>query len=94
MREGMLGINLSLNARNTAPRDAKRKAGCWIAKPTIIGAITKAAALSPPGRLKADLSRCPISLKNWLPIFMLWARWILENEDENHNGDVSFISKV
>jgi hypothetical protein len=69
-REVMVGMNLSVNVRNKAPRDAKNKAGCWNAKPTIIGAMTKAAALSPAVRLKADLSRCLISLKNRLPIFM------------------------
>ena len=44
IREGMVGMNLSVNVRNIAPRDANSKAGCWIAKPTIIGAMTKAAA--------------------------------------------------
>ena len=70
IREGMVGMNLSVNVRTVAPRDANSKAGCWIAKPTIIGAMTKAAALSPTVRLKADLSSRLISLKNWLPIFM------------------------
>jgi hypothetical protein len=70
IREGKVGMSLSVNVRNTAPRDAKSKAGCRIAKPTIIGVIIKAAALSPTVRLKADLSRLLISLKNRLPIFM------------------------
>jgi hypothetical protein len=40
--------------------------GCWIAKPTIIGEMTKAAALNPLVRLNADLSRRLISLTNRL----------------------------
>ena len=72
IRRGMVGMNLSVNVRNIAPRDANSKTGWWISKPTIIGAMTKTAALSPTVKLKADLSRRLISLENRLPIFMLY----------------------
>jgi hypothetical protein len=57
---------LSVFVRKIAPRVAKSKAGCWIAKPTIIGAMAKAAALNPVVRSNADLSRRLISLTNRL----------------------------
>jgi len=82
-------MNLSVNVRTVAPSDANSKAGCWIARPIIIGAMTKAAALSPTARSKADLSRRLISLKNRLPIFMFWTHRISKNENED--DDVSFL---
>src|SRR5947209_7304270 len=85
----VVGMNLSVNVRTVAPSDANSKAGCWIARPTIIGAMTKAAALSPTARSKADLSRHLISLKNRLPIFMFWTHRISKNENED--DDVSFL---
>ncbi len=64
IRDGIVGSTLSVFVRTLAPRDANSKSGCCIAKPTIIGAMTKAAALNPTVRLNADLSRLRISLRN------------------------------
>jgi hypothetical protein len=50
----MVGSSFSVLVRRAAPRATKDKAGCWITKPMIIGAITKAAALSPTVRLNED----------------------------------------
>ena len=64
IREGIVGSTLSVFVRTLAPRDANSKSGCFMAKPTISGAMTKAAALSPTVRLNTDLSRLRISLRN------------------------------
>lgn len=66
IRDGIVGSTLSVFVRTLAPRVANSKSGCCMAKPTINGAMTKAAALSPTAMLNADLSRLRISLRNRL----------------------------
>jgi hypothetical protein len=66
IRDGMVGSIFAVAVRTIAPMAAKNKAGCWITKARIIGAMIKAAARSPAVRLSEDLSRCMISLKNRL----------------------------
>jgi hypothetical protein len=66
IRDGIVGSTLSVFVRILAPRVANSKSGCFMAKPMINGAMTKAAALSPVVRLNADLSRLQRSLRNQL----------------------------
>jgi hypothetical protein len=55
---------------------AKNKAGCWITKARIIGAMIKTADLTPAARLNEDLSRCLISLKNRLIHEVFFTAWV------------------
>ena len=66
IRDGIVGSALSVFVRKIDPSATNSKFGCFMAKPTIIGAMTKAAALSPTVMLNADLSRLRISLRNRL----------------------------
>ena len=43
IRDGIVGSTFSVHVRTVAPMATKDKAGCWITKPMIIGAIIKAA---------------------------------------------------
>jgi hypothetical protein len=44
IRDGMVGSIFAVAVSTIAPMAAKNKAGCWITKGRIIGAMTKAAA--------------------------------------------------
>jgi hypothetical protein len=67
-RDCMPGSCPSINVRKIAPAVAKSNDGCLIARPKIVGAMTKAAAVSPIVRPNLDLSRRMISLNNRRPL--------------------------
>jgi len=54
----------SVFVRKMAPRVAKMSSGWWKVRAPTSGAMTKIAALTPVGRLKVDLSRWVMLLKN------------------------------
>jgi hypothetical protein len=72
----MVGSIFAVAVSTIAPMAAMNKAGCWITKARIIGAMTKAAALSHAVRLKEDLSTCLISLKNRLIHEVFFTAWV------------------
>jgi hypothetical protein len=75
-RDGMVGSIFAVAVITIAPMAVKNKAGCRVTKARIIGAMIKAAALSPVVRLNEDFSRCMISLKNRLIHELFFTAWV------------------